>query len=356
MKKAWGALLLICTIHASVSGQSASVEGWIGLTPSPDGYISIIAQAKNLVNEQGEYNYSMEVTTTDARGNSSNNSQFGTFSLLPGQTDTLSTVKINRSSEQKIAVDLRILIGHIEIARDFIENAGATPETPPIKKSARAFKQEIPSDSSSLAFPNAIKEETTLLTDDDRPYDKAKYSTPTVKKSIRDSIAVAFPSDSVTRVVIKEKAVGGESPEVQQAQYGGDSIAIAIPVAEEEKVKLEKDAAAIEGLEIDGLIIDETRTKAGRDFYSLFYSKWQAPVQASNFSIVLKEYPTRGRVSRLGIEVNGKLAYQSVLQPRSDLLELSANQAISVVKQHLKDQKQLKNQLDSDVSSGSGIF
>ena len=356
MKKAWGALLLICAIHASALGQSASVEGWIGISHGPNDFISIIAQAKNLVNEQGEYNYSMEVTSTDAKGNLSNNNQFGTFSLLPGEIDTLSTVNINRSTGQNISIDLRILIGHIEVARDFIENVSATSTTTTIKKPAVAYKQEIPSDSSSLAYPNSIKEETVLFSDDERSFDKAKYSSPTVRKSVRDSIAVAFPSDSISQTVIKEKSFGGESSIVQRAQFKGDSIAIAINVAEEEKIKLEKDAAAVEGLEIDGLIIDETRTKSGRDFYSLFYSKWQAPVQASNFSVVLKEYPTRGRVSRVGIEVNGRLVFQAIIQPRSDLLETSANQAISMVQRHLKDQKQLKNQLDSDISSGSGIF
>ena len=29
--------------------------------------------------------------------------------------------------------------------------------------------------------------------------------------------------------------------------------------------------------EINGLLIDETRTKAGHDFYELFFSVWEAP-------------------------------------------------------------------------------
>jgi len=50
-----------------------------------------------------------------------------------------------------------------------------------------------------------------------------------------------------------------------------------------------------DNLEIDGLIIDETRSKIGRDFYDMFYHRWIAPNAASNYSILIKELPSRGR-------------------------------------------------------------
>lgn len=117
-----------------------------------------------------------------------------------------------------------------------------------------------------------------------------------------------------------------------------------------------KEPAVFKELEIDGLIIDETRSKTGRDFYGLFYRKWQAPPQAESFSITLKEYPTRGRVSRVGIEVNGNLVFQPVLQPRQAILEMVADQAVSIVQKHLVDQKQIKLQMESEDQSGSGLF
>lgn len=119
--------------------------------------------------------------------------------------------------------------------------------------------------------------------------------------------------------------------------------------------KLEKSSVS-DALEIDGLIINETRTKSGRDFYGFFYKNWQPPAQAENYSITFKEYPSRGRAARVGVEVNGKLVYKTVLQPRLDLLEMAANQAIGIVKKHLIDQKNMKAQMGSDDQSGSGLF
>ncbi len=354
MKKAWGAFLFFSSIHAIVFGQSASVEAWVDIQSAPGDVTSIIAQAKNLVSEQGEYNYSLEVNSTDANGNSSSNSQFGTFTIFPGQLDTLTVLSIKQSTGQQISIDLRILVGHIEVARDFVKDATQAFSRPKTLKKFSA--QDVPSDSISLAYPNAIAEEAELLGNNDLGFDRAKYSTPTEKKVVRDSIALAFPTDSVSKAIIAQKAINTAPTVVQQTKSARDSIAIAFPIASAKEAEVNKDAAPVEGLEIDGLIIDETRTKAGRDFYSLFYSNWQAPDQASNFSVVLKEYPARGRISRLGIEVNGKLVLQSVLQPRQELLEMSANQAISVVQRHLLTQQKINTELDSDDQSGSGIF
>jgi len=119
--------------------------------------------------------------------------------------------------------------------------------------------------------------------------------------------------------------------------------------------ELEKSSVS-DDLEIDGLIINETRTKSGRDFYTFFYKNWQPPVQASNYSITFLEYPSRGRVARVGIEVNGNLVYKNVLQPRLDVLEQAANQAIRIVQKHLIEQKNMKAQMGSEDQSGSGLF
>lgn len=38
-------------------------------------------------------------------------------------------------------------------------------------------------------------------------------------------------------------------------------------------------------MEVDGLIMDETITKVGRDFYDLFYSSWSTPMNAKIFQL-----------------------------------------------------------------------
>ncbi len=42
-------------------------------------------------------------------------------------------------------------------------------------------------------------------------------------------------------------------------------------------------------IEIDGLLVDDTKTKTGKDFYDLFFTNWVAPAGARNYTITIAE-------------------------------------------------------------------
>ncbi len=84
----------------------------------------------------------------------------------------------------------------------------------------------------------------------------------------------------------------------------------------------------VQRLEIDGLIVDETLSKIGRDFYDYFYSRWQAPPDAVNFTVTITEQPVPGLGTRVLVKVNDELVFQAQLQPREELIENAAQQAI----------------------------
>lgn len=89
-------------------------------------------------------------------------------------------------------------------------------------------------------------------------------------------------------------------------------------------------------LEIDGLVVDETQTKVGRDFYDVFYRLWQAPQDAFNFTVTVKERPSRGRGSIIVVQLNDEMAFQSQLQPKYDVIESAARQAVYYVHRKLR--------------------
>ncbi len=124
----------------------------------------------------------------------------------------------------------------------------------------------------------------------------------------------------------------------------------------QETEKKQKPRNAVDALEIDGLILDETRSKTGRDFYDIFYNKWVAPAEARDFSITIRELPSRGRSARIAVEVNGNILFSRFLQPRQDILELLAEQTVTVIQKHLSDSEKLKNDMEVDDQKGSGIF
>ncbi len=122
------------------------------------------------------------------------------------------------------------------------------------------------------------------------------------------------------------------------------------------KRDLPKPKRSLDALEIDGLILDETRSKIGRDFYELFYNRWTPPLGAKDFLITIKELPARGIGARVSIHVNDNIILYRFLQPRGDLVEQEANTSISYVKRYLQKNENLKQDMESGDQLGSGIY
>ncbi len=123
-------------------------------------------------------------------------------------------------------------------------------------------------------------------------------------------------------------------------------------ITAEETKKVSKDA----DIEIDGLLFDETKTKSGKDFYDYFYQGWEAPAKARNYSIFISEKPYRLTTTMVEIKINETLVFQSFLQPRGDIVEMLAQQAVARTKVYLQHYEEIIKQLEGDDRSGSGIF
>ena len=67
--------------------------------------------------------------------------------------------------------------------------------------------------------------------------------------------------------------------------------------------------------EIEGLLLDATFSPGGYDFYIDFSQNWTAPAKASNYKIVVKEYPGRGAIIVVAIEVNDKQLVYRRMRP-----------------------------------------
>lgn len=109
-------------------------------------------------------------------------------------------------------------------------------------------------------------------------------------------------------------------------------------------------------LEIDGMLFDETKTKVGKDFYDFFYSQWEAPPNARNFLIYITEKPYRLTTTQIEVKINEFVVFTSFLQPRADLVEQLAEQAVAQTQLYLANYEELMRQLDGDDQAGTGIF
>lgn len=82
-------------------------------------------------------------------------------------------------------------------------------------------------------------------------------------------------------------------------------------------------------LELDGLVVDETRSRHGRDFYDLFYNGWDPPDGAINYTVRVQEQPGRGMGTIISVQVNDSVVYRTQLQPRYAVVEQAAQQAVA---------------------------
>ena len=135
---------------------------------------------------------------------------------------------------------------------------------------------------------------------------------------------------------------------VVSGQFDNDDQGLIEPLTANESGSVE--------IEIDGLVIDKTKTKAGRDFYQAFFKKWVAPPEAKDFTILINENPGRGRGTQVLIFVNDLVVVNRFLQPQADYIEQTALQSIAQVQIFLANYENIKQQLNNDDQQGSGIY
>lgn len=109
-------------------------------------------------------------------------------------------------------------------------------------------------------------------------------------------------------------------------------------------------------LEIDGLLIDETRTKVGRDFYDMFFALWVAPKKVKNYSLTIKEMVIPGLATEISVVVNESIVFKQRVQPRYEVLLQMTKYANHRAVQYINSNEKVKNQLDKGDQHGSGIF
>ncbi len=105
--------------------------------------------------------------------------------------------------------------------------------------------------------------------------------------------------------------------------------------------------ATDEGLGITGLVLDETKTKPGRDFYEYFNSYWQE-VEGLQYTITVSELPDATRGSFVFVKVDDVIVYQNRLNPQPDFIEQEARRAVSGVSAYMLKRLTTQRQLEKE--------
>jgi hypothetical protein len=130
------------------------------------------------------------------------------------------------------------------------------------------------------------------------------------------------------------------------------------------------DEALIEDDAAGTFILDNTKTKIGRDLYEEFYRQWnsiqldsvslaqfKASVKTNSELIIdLEEIPAPGLSNIVSIKVGDLLVWQQFVQTRSEALIIQVNEAVQEVLGYFVSYQDIQNQLGSEDQSGTGIY
>lgn len=109
-------------------------------------------------------------------------------------------------------------------------------------------------------------------------------------------------------------------------------------------------------VEIENLIVAETVTKIGNDFYESFYNGWESPANTPNFTIIISEKPYPGRGNLIIVNINDLDIFKKFVTPRYDEIVELAGTAINATKNYLISYEEIQKQLNDEDLIGSGIF
>lgn len=140
-----------------------------------------------------------------------------------------------------------------------------------------------------------------------------------------------------------EEIAKAERKEVKTKEIATGKKATTMAEAEEELMK-----------EITGLIIEQTMTKIGYEFYENFFIHWEAPEGIKDYNIFINERAGPWG-SWVRVDIDTKTVWEKVLRPRSEEIEEAAKEAVEATKEYLEQYEETKRKLEGGDLIGSGI-
>jgi curli production assembly/transport component CsgE len=105
------------------------------------------------------------------------------------------------------------------------------------------------------------------------------------------------------------------------------------------------------------LVIDQTVTKIGHDFYDIFFGQWDPPAGLGDFTVVIREKPGRATTTIISMEVNDNELLELPLQPKYEAIEEAALYSLAVAQEYLVNASNVSQQLERTADDpGTEVF
>ena len=181
---------------------------------------------------------------------------------------------------------------------------------------------------SSFKWPEIYKANKPEIKDPDVIYPKQKIVIPAVKQPNKSPEIVNKKIDSTQQK--NKNIVRNNKPQLQNSEN--------------------------EDIGLGGLVVDETFSKVGHDFYDFFYSNWESPKNVKDYTITISEKPLPQLGTQITIKVNDTPVFQRFVQPRYELIQEMAQQGLAISFSYLENYDKIQKELQGEDMQGTGIF
>lgn len=98
---------------------------------------------------------------------------------------------------------------------------------------------------------------------------------------------------------------------------------------------------------LKGLVIDQTKTKFGRDFFDIFYSAYNLMNEKFPFITTITEIPSIGRTSIIQIEDRDKLLHSFRVEPKEEYLKMQVDYTLKLLNKYHNELNFINEQLSA---------
>jgi len=118
-----------------------------------------------------------------------------------------------------------------------------------------------------------------------------------------------------------------------------------VAVNEKNKTKETEEEYAEDGIELKGIVIEETKTKPGKDFYDFFYNSYTLNRINGSKIVGVYEKLSFGRSTIIQVKIEDKVIHEFLGKPDLEYLEQMSRTAIRRVYKYFKDLKKQKKDI-----------
>jgi curli production assembly/transport component CsgE len=107
---------------------------------------------------------------------------------------------------------------------------------------------------------------------------------------------------------------------------------------------------------LNNLVMDETLSKMGRDFYNFFYDNWDPPKTEQSFTIYIREMPSPGMGNMIQVKINYDEIFRQRISPKQEYIKQLARMAVKQSENYIANYEEIQQQLGGEDMEGTGIY